>query len=62
MTRMRMDELMDLYERDPDYRMFVDKSRKNSGKTVEQMLSLHTVSDYGMWLKETKKGDGIWMD
>ncbi len=63
MTAMQKAELANLYDRDPDFKGYVDRCRRVNGRTVEQMLTLHTISDYAGWLKNIKKGEQeSWMD
>lgn len=56
MTREEIEELKDLYERDEDFRRYVDKWAQSRNLTVEEALQMRILQNYGRYIFEEKSG------
>ena len=50
------EELYDLYQRDADFKEYVDKWAKNHDLSIFEVFRFNILGEYAKWLKENKKG------
>ena len=49
------DELYDLYQRDPNFKEYVDKWAHNHDFRISEVFRFNILQEYAKWLKENKK-------
>lgn len=49
------EELYDLYQRDPDFKAYVDKWAHNHDLSIFEVFRFNILGEYAKWLKEKKK-------
>ena len=49
------EELYDLYQRDPDFKEYVDKWAKNHDLSIWEVFRMNILKEYAKWLREVKK-------
>lgn len=52
---MMTEELYDLYERDPDFRRYVDEWARNHNLSKDEIFRFDILREYVKYLKEGKK-------
>ena len=49
------EDLYDLYQRDEDFKKYVDKWAKNHDLSIYEVFRFNILQEYAKWLKEVKK-------
>lgn len=49
------EELYDLYQRDKDFKEYVDKWAKNHDLSIWEVFRFDILKEYAKWIKEVKK-------
>jgi len=49
------EELYDLYQRDEDFKEYVDKWAKNHDLSIWEVFRMNILKEYAKWLREVKK-------
>ena len=49
------EELYDLYQRDEDFKEYVDKWAKNHDLSIWEVFRMNILKEYAKWLREVKR-------